>query len=314
MDDNLWIEKYKPVKMEDILLPSYLTKKFNTFLKTNNIPNLILTGTSGIGKSTIIKCISHELFGKDYRRGVFELMTIDDRVVKNINSDITTFCHIKCPKTKLVIIDNVDDIIDKIQLQISVVMEKYKNKIKFIFSCNSTYEIIESIQSKCIILRIPTPTNNIIIKKLTSICEQEHITYEKSALKKISDISQGDFRTAINMLQTLYIKNNLIKSSQVNEIYNLPSSLVVKNIFDLCVNKKIIEAINETLKLKKSGYSGTDIVLSMIQTIKSDLCLDIPQNLKVLFLDIICYTTYCMSKSVDSDLQLVSCITNLCSV
>jgi replication factor C subunit 2/4 len=315
-DQLPWTEKYKPLKVNDVLLPTYLLNKFITCIKTNNIPNLILSGQAGVGKTSIIKCLAHELYNSKYDNAVLELNATDDRGIKIIQNDIVTFCNIryecgKHPYHKLIIVDDIDNMMDKSQLQFGILMEKFKHKARFIFTCNSTYDIVEAIQCRCIILRFTSLGNSYIIKKLKDICEKEKITFEKTALLQIAKLSQGDMRMAINMLQLLYVKNDCIKNSHVNLICTIPQPVVIKEIFDLCINKDIREAIKKTLELKDSGYSGTDIVLGMIQTIKSDLCLEMSQDIKINFLDKICNATYCISKSVDSDLQLVSCISEL---
>jgi replication factor C subunit 2/4 len=312
-----WTDKYKPLKVNDVLLPPYLLNKFITCIRTNNIPNLILSGQAGVGKSSVIKCLAHELYNSKYDNAVLELNATDDKGIKIVQNDIVTFCNIryeygKHPSHKLIIIDDIDNMMDKSQLQISILMEKFKHKARFVFTCNSTYDIVEAIQCRCIILCFTTLGNQYIIKKLTNICEKEKITFEKTALLQIAKISQGDMRIAINMLQLLYVKNNCIKNSHINLICTVPQPLIIKVIFDLCINKNICEAIKKTLELKNSGYSGTDIVLGMIQTIKSNLCLEISQDDKIRFLNKICNASYCISKSVDSDLQLVSCISELC--
>src|SRR5665647_265579 len=145
-----------------------------------------------------------------------------------MRSDILLFCKTKIsykrgdeliyPKYKLILFDEADSIIKRVQDQISNIIEKYSDSIRFAFTCNSSSEINEVIQTKCLIWRYTYLENDLVIEKLTDICKKENVKFSDLALDKIATLSRGDLRNAINKLQMLHTKHNEIKIENVNEL------------------------------------------------------------------------------------------------
>lgn len=316
-----WIEKYRPQTINEVILADNLKQKAAQFIKKNIIQNLILTGPPGIGKTTTIRCIARGLYGKYYNNCVLELNASDDRGIKSVQDAIIKFCKFINPykkedmnkycKHKLIILDESDNMMEKAQYQINTLMEKYSNNIRFAFTCNSSSDIIEAIQSRCLILRYTRLTNLQIFTRLEELCIIEKLKYEKLAIEQIAEMSRGDMRGSINILQLVHNKHNAIKLEYIKDICDIPQSIIIKNIFNYCISSQLNLAIKLMLQLKNEGYSGSDITLSMIYTLKSELCNDIPESLKIKMLYKICNSTYYISKTIDTNLQLMSCLAEL---
>jgi len=321
-DQMPWIEKYRPKRIDSIILPENLKNNAVQIVKTKNLPNLILTGPPGIGKTTSIRCIARELYGKHYKQCVIELNASDDRGIKSAG-DLYNFCRSvsfrkssrnkdeSFCKYKLIIMDEADNMLDKAQHQINKLMEDYKDTVRFAFTCNSSADIIEAIQSRCIILRYMRLPVAQLGSRLTEICKIEKVNYEPDAIKQIAEMSRGDMRGAINILQLVHNKHNDIKLKYIESVCDMPQPVSIKKIFNKCNTHDLKNAVKLTLALKHEGYSGSDITLGMIYTIKSELCLDIPEALKISMLEKICASAYNISKAVDSNLQLLSCLAEL---
>ena len=323
-----WTDKYRPLNIDDLCLESILKHKINDFAATKFMPNLILCGPPGVGKTTTIKCLARSLYGKYGKNGMLE-MNASDGGVKVLHEDIVTFCRnkINYPKEdqakyanfKLIIIDASDNMDEnKVQPQISKIMEIYKNTVRFAFTCNTSSNIIESIQSRCLVLNCPLITLDLISKKLTMICDNEQINPEKKAIKKIAELSRGDVRSAINTLQLIKNKNcdleNIMfnmKINHVDELCDLPQQIIIKKLFTEIMNKNMKNSILIVDELKQYGYSGSDIALGMIQTLKSEISNDIPEKDKIMMFKKISHSIYKISKHTDSTLQLYSCIADL---
>src|ERR1700744_3148564 len=164
-----WIEKYRPKSIYDLILDKKMFDKIKKIIDDKDMPNIIIMGVPGIGKTTTIKCIARGLFGKFVNDAVLELNASDDRGIKAVQETIMNFCKKKLdlneddngdqckiiPKIKkyadhkIIILDEADNMTIKAQSQINNLMEKYHKTTRFAFTCNISEDIIESIQSRC---------------------------------------------------------------------------------------------------------------------------------------------------------------------
>ncbi|ARF09303.1 replication factor C small subunit [Catovirus CTV1] len=318
-----WIEKYRPKKTEELILNETLLKKINKIISDKEMPNLIITGIPGIGKTTTIKCIVSRLYGKYVKDAVLELNASDDRGIRAVQDTITSFCKKKLELNngeekiyadhKIVILDEADNMTPKAQISISSLMEKYHNTTRFAFTCNSSADIIESIQSRCNIMRYMRLTNDQVLNRLKFICDKESVEYEENALTTIAMISQGDVRSAINNLQLVYNCYKEVLEEHIYTICDKPQPLIINSIFDACVEKNFRKAVGIFLDLKASGFMESDIILNMIYMIRNNKT-KLNENLKNKFLEKICHSSYIISKGFDSPCQMTSCIASLISM
>jgi replication factor C subunit 2/4 len=323
-DQLPWIEKYRPKHIDEMILNNTLKYKMEQFVAKKNIPNLIFTGPSGIGKTSTIRCLARALFGKFASRVVLELNASDDRGIKSMQECIISFCKAKSPikqeehknyaNFKLIILDEADNMVERAQPQINSIMEQYKNTVRFAFTCNSSSNIIEAIQSRCLILRYSRLTNDLMIKKIVDISKVEKIKYNNDALTQICLLSRGDMRTALNMLQLIHHNKEKVTVEYVHELCDFPQQVIIKKMFDSVLQKKLHSAFEVLYELKNNGYSGSDITLGMIFTIKSDISNDIPEATKIKMFNAICMAAYRISKGIDSMLQLASCLVDMINV
>jgi replication factor C subunit 2/4 len=316
-----WTEKYRPTDINDIYLPMVIKNRMIDIINSKDMPNIILTGPPGIGKTSAIKIIASELYGKYYDETVIELNLLDERGIKFMQGGIIPFCKTKIPyqqkdenrypSYKLIIFDEADNITPRVQDQITNIMEKFGNRIRFAFTCNSSEGIVESIQTKCLPWRYSSLSIKNITDKMIEICDNEKIKYTESSLKKIAEISQGDLRSAINKLHLLYNKYGEIKDDYIGELCNTPQEMIIKKLFLSIINKNLNEALKITFDLKNKSYSGSDISLGMLTTIKSSICDDIDQNIRINLSDNISFGIYRISNITDSDIQLAGCIVDM---
>ncbi len=321
-----WIEKYRPRKTDELILNETLLKKINKIIEDRDMPNLIITGIPGIGKTTTIKCIVQKLYGKYVKDAVLELNASDDRGIRAVQDIITNFCKKKLDLNdnnnmdgtgklryathKTIILDEGDNMTQKAQISINNLMEKYHSTTRFAFTCNSSSDIIESIQSRCNIIRYMRLTNDQIVKRLKYICEKERVPHEDEALEIIAMISHGDVRSAINNLQLVYNCYGDIIEDYIYTICDKPQPIIINKIFDACLEKNFKKAIDTFYKLKNQGFMESDIILNMISIIRNEKT-NLNEKTKNLFLNKICNSAYIISKGFDTPLQLTSCIAEL---
>lgn len=315
-------EKYAPKKISDLMLPPLLKTKIINFVTKKKLPNMILTGVSGIGKTCTIECIARELYGKNYSMYVLEINASDDKGAKTITDSIVSFCRSKISSRyvcsdvpyKLIILNDADILIERSQPQLSLLMDHFKECARFVFTCNTSSCIIEAIQTKCLKLRFCRIDNELVTKKLSSICTLENITFEKNALNQLALVSNGDLRCAINFLQMIYNKNNIVSLEAVNNLCDLPQQVVIKKMIVYAIDKNIRESLSILRELVEKGYSGSDITLGMINTLKSDICSDISEKTKMKIMYHVSMGSHRISQGVDTLLQLASCIADIVEI
>lgn len=220
-------DKYRPRSINDLILDNIIFNKIKDIVNNKNIPNIILTGKSGIGKTSTIHCIARSIYPKNFNDAIIELNASDDRGIKSVHDTIINFCKRKIEfregyaQHKLLILDEADNITPKAQRLINSIMEKYPNT-RFVFTCNNSSDIIESIQSRCIIIRFNKPPTNIFIEKIKIICQKENIDYDDDALEYILNICQKDLRKTLNMIELTNIAKNKLSISNIREISDIP--------------------------------------------------------------------------------------------
>ncbi len=317
-----WIEKYRPKKLDDIILDEHTMNKIKQIQKAKNMRNLIITGVPGIGKTTTIQCIAKELLGKHYENGTIELNASDDRGIKAIQDTIINFCKKKLDLNKddeqeyashkIIILDEADNMTIKAQHLINTLMGDYDKTTRFAFTCNNSSDIIEAIQSRCIIFRYSRLSNKQVVDRLEQICKIEKVIYTRIALNNIAIISQGDMRNAVNILQLVNTAYGEISVANIESICDKPRPQIIKEFFKECQNKNYKEALQLIHQLKRSGFGGSDIMLSMTNVLKSHDLTEIDDATKIKFLEKISRTSYIISKGIDTDLQLSSCVASMC--
>jgi len=317
-----WIEKYRPKLIHDVILDSGTQSKISNIIEEFEMPNIIITGTPGVGKTTTIKCIARSFYGKYMKDYVLELNASDERGIKTVQDTIIDFCkkkiiindsqNIKCAEHKMIILDEADNMTQKAQRLINTLMEKYHKTTRFAFTCNNSHDIIESIQSRCIIFRYHRVDKNSVVANLKKICAAEQIPHEDDALEEIAIYSQGDMRNAINNLQLTYNScNGEIIVDGVRKMCDKPQPFIIRDILNHCVKGDIKQALTSTIHLKTSGYSGSDIMLAMINTIKLSEHLEFNEATKIKLMEHVAKTAYIISKGIDTNLQLSGCIASM---
>ena len=136
MSDFIWVEKYRPQKIEDCILPENIKKTFSEFLNKGEIPNMLLAGPPGIGKTTVAKALCNEL-GADYYviNGSDEGRFLDT-VRNNAKNFASTVSFSSEAKHKVIIIDEADNTTSDVQLLLRASIEEFSNNCRFIFTCN----------------------------------------------------------------------------------------------------------------------------------------------------------------------------------
>ncbi len=280
--NNSFAEKYRPQFIEDISGNINVIKLFKQFSQENsNMPNLILVGPPGTGKTTSILCLAKQILGTNYKNCVMELNASDDRGIDIVRNKIKVFAQkmvdLPANKHKIVILDECDNMTTCAQSALRRIMEDFSKSTRFVFLCNYSSQIIEAIHSRCCIIRYKPISNESMKNRLIYICEQENINYTDQGINNIIFITNGDMRKAVNTLQAVSTYNNIIDEESVNNICDTPPKDIINDIildsFDNADN--FLKALNKIEKLCDEGYSPLDIcnvIFKIIRNIDLDIC------------------------------------------
>jgi len=205
--DFLWVEKYRPQIVEDCILPDSIKDVFKGFVAQQEIPNLLLSGTAGVGKTTIAKALCQEI-GASYIviNGSDEGRFLDT-VRNRVRQFATTISLTSGASHKVVIIDEADNTTNDVQLSLRTAVEEFHSNCRFIFTCNFINKIIEPLHSRCTVVdfRIKheqaTQLQGEFFTRLKSILTHECVEYEDKVLAKLVKRYYPDWRRLINECQ-----------------------------------------------------------------------------------------------------------------
>ena len=238
-DEFIWVEKYRPKKIDDCILPESIKKTFIAFLEQGSIPNLLLSGPPGIGKTTVAKALCEEM-GADYYviNGSDEGRFLDT-VRNQAKNFASTVSLMDSSSHKVIIIDEADNTTHDVQLLLRANIESFYKNCRFIFTCNYKNRIIEPLHSRCSVIDFTIDKTDKpeiqaqFFKSLLSILEQEKVEAEKKVIVELINKHFPDWRRVLNECQRHSVGGKIDSSilanfSQVN-IDDLLKSLRVKD-------------------------------------------------------------------------------------
>ena len=207
MSDFIWVEKYRPTTIDECILPESIKKTFQDFLVAGEIPNMLLSGPPGIGKTTVAKALCKEL-GADYYviNGSDEGRFLDT-VRNNAKNFASTVSLTSESKHKVIIIDEADNTTSDVHLLLRASIEEFSRNCRFIFTCNYKNKIIEPLHSRCSVVDFsinkrdkPTIAAQ-FFSRLNYILEEEKIETDKKVIAELINKHFPDWRRVLNECQ-----------------------------------------------------------------------------------------------------------------
>ena len=252
MKKFLWVEQYRPAIVEDCILPKNIKDIFHGFVNQGELPNLLLAGSAGIGKTTVAKALCEEI-GASYIvvNGSDEGRFLDT-VRNRVRQFATTVSLTAGAPHKVVIIDEADNTTQDVQLSLRTAVEEFHSNCRFIFTCNFPNKIIEPLHSRCTVVDFKISTEQAtqlqgeFFTRLKSILTHECVEYEDKVLAKLVKRYYPDWRRLINECQR-YAATGSISSAILADVadINLDGLLSsLKNKEFMVVRKWVVDNIN----------------------------------------------------------------------
>ena len=304
-DDFLWVEKYRPHKISDCVLPSDLSEPFSEFVEQGKVPNLILTGGPGTGKTTAARALCDET-KTDY---LMVNGSDEGRNIDTVRTTLNQFCSSisMTGNRKAIIMDEADYMNpDSVQPALRGFIEKFGNNVSFLFTCNYPSRIIDPIHSRCSVLDFSIPVNEKpkigtrYLERCCQILEENEVEYDKRVVRELVGKHFGDFRRIINELQK-YSASGKIDAGILSTI----SEINVSELVNYLKNKKFSE-------MRKWANSNMDTdVVRVFRKMYDVLNMHLkPQSVPQAVLIIADYQ-YKSAFVVDQEINLVACLTEI---
>jgi len=265
-NDFLWVESYRPQTIEDCILPEGIKKTFSDFLNKGEIPNLLLCGPAGCGKTTVAKALCNELGVDFYVINGSDEGRFLDTVRNNAKNFASTVSLSSDAKHKVIIIDEADNTTNDVQLLLRAFTEEFSRNCRFIFTCNYKNKIIEPLHSRCAVVEFAITNKDRpkiasrFFKRVCEILAKENIKYDDKVIVELVNKHFPDWRRVLNECQRYSVSgeidsgilasfsdvavNDLIKHlkdknfSEVRKwvVANLDndSSVILRRIYDSC--------------------------------------------------------------------------------
>jgi len=308
-DHTIWIEKYRPQKLDDIVGQDEIVERLSSYVKSGNLPHLLFTGSAGVGKTTAAVTLAREFFKDSWQMNFRELNASDERGIDVVRNQIKQFARttpLGDAEFKILFLDEADALTTDAQAALRRTMESYAQTCRFILSCNYSSKIIDPIQSRCAIYRFKPLGEAAVKEEVHRIARKEGLSITKEAMDAIVYIAQGDMRKAINALQGAAIISNKIDDKMV---YAITSTARPDEIDDL-------------LKRSLGGdFDGAESVLAYLlhdrgiapnelinQCYRAIVKMNLDRGLKVELIDHLGETDFRLSEGANSDIQMEALI------
>ena len=235
MSDFIWVEKYRPQQIDECILPDHIKKTFQDFVDQGEIPNMLLSGPPGIGKTTVAKALCKQL-GVDYYviNGSDEGRFLDT-VRNNAKNFASTVSLTSDSKHKVIIIDEADNTTSDVQLLLRASIEEFSANCRFIFTCNYKNKIIEPLHSRCSVIEFSVKGKEkvniagLFFKRLQEILDLEKIPYDAKVLAEIINKHFPDWRRVLNECQR-YSVGGRIDSGILATFSDVAVNDLIKNL------------------------------------------------------------------------------------
>jgi replication factor C subunit 2/4 len=254
--------KYRPSFFKNLEIDNDIIDILNTMISMNNL-TILFIGDSGSGKTTLINTLITEYYGStQYIDDILVINSLKEQGIQYYRTEVKTFCQTRCSiqgKKKIVILDDIDNINEQSQQVFRNCIDKYSNNVHFISSCSNIQKVIDSLQSRKIIIKLKPFTNdrlNIILQKTKN---SENLICDAKTDRLILSVSNGSVCVLLNYLEKFKIINEPITYDLVSKVCTNISFTVFDTYTNAVIKSNLNDAVHILYDLFDKGYSVMDI-------------------------------------------------------
>jgi DNA polymerase III delta prime subunit len=265
-DELLFLNKYQPVYFDDFETDNQIIEVLRTLIHMNNL-NILFIGNVGTGKTTYVNAVIKEYYKdykyQEYQDNILYINSLKEQGITFYRNDVKTFCQTSSSvknKKKIIVLDDLDVINEQSQQVFRSYIDNYSHNVHFISSCSNSQKVIETIQSRFIIIKIKPFQKENLIQIMDKIIQQEHIYISDEAKTFILNVSNNNAKILINYMEKFKLLNQPIDLDLASNICTNISFFIFEDYTKLLQNNEINSAIKLLYDIYDKGYSVMDIL------------------------------------------------------
>lgn len=306
-----WTEKYRPETLNDIIGNEGVVQSMDHWADTGELPNVLLSGPAGTGKTAVATAFAKDFYGDDWRQNFFELNASDDRGIDVVRENIKSYAQQGTSGNypfKIIFLDESDSLTDAAMSALRRVMEDYAENTRFILSCNYVNELIDPIQSRCTVFRVSPLSDSQVKTILQRVVEGENLDTDGQVLDLIVEHVDGDARKAINTLQAA-VTGDRVTTESISGVVSPIDSAALEEIMREAIGGNLSEARGRfNQEFLKEGIAPGEIAAEMMSVIGD---IDMDEHSRCLCIDEIGEFEYRCLQGANAHVQGASLLANL---
>ncbi|KAJ3881676.1 P-loop containing nucleoside triphosphate hydrolase protein [Lentinula edodes] len=306
LNENLpWVEKYRPVTLDDVVSHKDITSTIEKFIEKNRLPHLLFYGPPGTGKTSTILAVARRIYGEEYRKQILELNASDDRGIDVVREQIKQFAETRTLFSKgfkLIILDEADMMTQAAQAALRRVIEQYTKNVRFCIICNYVNKIAPAIQSRCTRFRFSPLPSSEVEKRINLVIETEKVKVTDDGKKALMKLSKGDMRRALNVLQACHAAYDITSETEIYNCTGSPHPSDIETIVKSMLSDEFTTAhqLISTMKTER-GLALQDLLVGVYEYIET---IEIKPHARIYLLDHLATTEYRLSTGGSEKIQM----------
>jgi len=288
MQECLFVHKFQPLYFKDFGMDAEIITMLKTLIEMNNL-NILLIGDMSSGKTSLLNSIIREYYqghtSKEYEENILYINNLKEQGINYYRTDVKTFCQ-TCSniknKKKIIVLDDIDIINDQSQQVFRNCIDKYSHNVHFISSCTNIQKVIESIQSRLIIIKNKSLERGNLVKILDKIKNIENIEIENDAKDFIINVSNNSIKILINYMEKFKMLGEKITLPIAIQLCSNINFLTLEEYTKLIKNNSLVQAIHLIYEIYDKGYSVMDVLDNYFVFIKTTNILNEEEKYKII--------------------------------